>query len=189
MNTSKNDEYSMKTLLDYLDNDLRLISIGCNPSPLSVKHQCYFANPRNRFWKAMSGSGLIDEEIKANAQSMQRLLQQYRIGFTDVVKRCTPSVSNLNAADYREESPQLLEKLIKYQPEVCWFHGKVAYKNFLKFAFKKNDDLEWGLQRHTIGKSKIFVTPNPSSANAVYSLNDLIDWYRKLKDLLPSESE
>jgi len=174
----------MKSLPDFLDHDLRLISIGCNPSPLSIQHQCYFANPRNRFWKALNGSGLIDEVLKPEAVSMRILLEKYRIGFTDVVKRCTPGVSDLRAADYRQESPRLLDKLRHYQPAICWFHGKVAYKNFLKFTSAGKDNIEWGMQPLTIDQSRVFVTPNPSPANAVYSVDDLIDWYRKLKSEL-----
>jgi len=108
-------------------------------------------------------------------------LEKYAIGFTDVVKRCTPGVSDLKAVDYRVESPRLLEKLQYYQPAICWFHGKVAYKNFLKFTSSEKEDIEWGLQPLKIASSHIFVTPNPSPANAVYSLDDLIDWYRKLR--------
>ena len=173
----------METLLDYLDYKLRLISIGCNPSPLSIKHQCYFANPRNRFWKALNGSGLINEELVPDAASMQILLKKHKIGFTDVVKRCTAGVSDLKAADYREDSPLLLEKLLKYQPDICWFHGKVAYKNFLKYTSGEKDDIDWGLQAIKIGKSRVFVTPNPSPANAAYSLDNLIEWYGQLKQV------
>ncbi len=173
----------MKSLLDYLATDLKLISIGCNPSPLSVKYQCYFANPRNRFWKALNGSGLIDEELTPTAASMQVLLKKYKIGFTDVVKRCTPGVSDLKAADYREDSYLLLEKLLKYQADICWFHGKVAYKNFLKYTSGEDDDIDWGLQPIKIGKSYIFVTPNPSPANAAYSLDNLIEWYSRLREI------
>ena len=170
-----------ETLLDYLDTDLDMISIGCNPSPLSIELQCYFGNPRNRFWKALNGSGLIDEELTAEMASMQVLLDKYRIGFTDVVKRTTAGVSDLKAADYKQWSPVLKEKLLRYQPKLCWFHGKVAYQNFLKYTDEKELKIDWGLQQHQIGHSKVFVTPNPSPANAVYSLDDLIEWFGKLK--------
>jgi len=172
------------TLLDYLDTDLDIISIGCNPSPLSVETQCYFGNPRNRFWKALNGSDLIDENLKPEKASMQMLLKKYRIGFTDVVKRTTPGVSDLKAADYRQWSPLLKEKLLRYHPKLCWFHGKVAYHNFLKYTGEKDLDIDWGLQQYRIGQSRVFVTPNPSPANAVYSLDDLIDWFRVLKSEL-----
>ena len=169
------------TLLDYLDTDLDIISIGCNPSPLSVERQCYFGNPRNRFWKALNGSGLIDDNLAPEQASMQVLLEKYRIGFTDVVKRTTPGVSDLKAADYKKWSPILKDKLLHYRPRICWFHGKVAYQNYLKYTGEKVSKIEWGLQSHRIGNAKVFVTPNPSPANAVYSLDDLIDWFSQLK--------
>ena len=40
-----------------------------------------------------------------------------------------------------------------------------------------------GLQERTIGKSRVFVVPNPSPANAVFSEDDLTGWYGKLKTL------
>lgn len=172
------------TLPDYLDTDLDIISIGCNPSPLSVELQCYYGNPRNRFWQALNGSGLIDEELVPETASMQVLLTKYKMGFTDVVKIPTPGVAQLRAKDYRYWSPILKEKLLRYQPKLCWFHGKVAYQNFLKYTGEKALEVDWGLQQHRIGDSRIFVTPNPSPANAVYSLDDLIDWFRKLKTVL-----
>jgi len=169
------------TLLDYLEEGLDIISIGCNPSPLSVKLECYFGNPRNRFWKALNKSGLIDEVLIPEKASMQTLLEKYRIGFTDVVKRTTPGVSDLKAIDYKHWSPLLKEKLLRYQPQLCWFHGKVAYQNFLKYTGEKELKIDWGLQQHRIGDARVFVTPNPSPANAVYSLDDLVDWFGKLK--------
>jgi len=172
----------MNSLLDYLDNELDIISIGCNPSPLSVETQCYFGNPRNRFWKALNCSGLIDEELMPVAASMQVLLKKYRIGFTDVVKKTTPGVSDLKAADYKYWSPLLEEKLLRYQPKLCWFQGKVAYQNFCKYTGEKRPKIDWGLQLHRIGNSAVFVTPNPSPANAAYSLDDLIGWFGEVKN-------
>ena len=40
-----------------------------------------------------------------------------------------------------------------------------------------------GLQTHVIGGSRVFVAPNPSPANAAFSLDTLVCWYRKLKEL------
>ena len=41
---------------------------------------------------------------------------------------------------------------------------------------------ELGLQGRTIGGARVFVIPNPSPANAQYSLDDLVGWYRKLAE-------
>ena len=41
-------------------------------------------------------------------------------------------------------------------------------------------EISWGAQKHLIGKTCIFVTPNPSSANAPYSIDDLIKFYDEM---------
>jgi G:T/U-mismatch repair DNA glycosylase len=41
-------------------------------------------------------------------------------------------------------------------------------------------DIPWGLQKHMIGRSHVFVTPNPSSANAAYSIDDLVHLYDEM---------
>jgi len=177
----------MQQLPDYLDTDLDVLSIGSNPSPYSIKVQCYYGNPQNRFWKALNASKLVDEALTQETASMDVLLKKYRIGFTDVVKPPTPGVAQLRAKDYREWAPVLKDKILRYQPRVCWFHGKVAYQNFLKYTEGVNEPIEWGLQPVKIGDSTVFVTPNPSPANAVYSLHDLVDWFNRLKQLLEKQ--
>ena len=174
----------MQQLPDYLDHDLALISIGTNPSPQSISSQTYYGNPKNRFWRALNGSGLVPEILEPGPPALKKLLKTYRIGFTDVVKPPTPGVAQLRAADYKQWAPVLKEKLLKYQPRVCWFHGKVAYRNYLKYTGDGREDIDWGLQAYNIGGSKVFVTPNPSPANASYSLEDLIVWYKRLASIL-----
>ena len=111
---------------------------------------------------------------------MQELFRNYRIGFTDLVKKPTSSGNELLAADYREGAPVLKEKLLEYQPGIAWFHGKVAYRNYLKYAEGRKMDIPWRAQKYFIGKSRVFVTPNPSPANATYSTDDLVRFYNDL---------
>ena len=172
----------MKTLPDYLRPDLDIVSIGLNPSLPSVRAGFYFANPRNRFWRALNASGLVSETLEPGSEAMEFLFNNYSIGFTDVVKRPTAGGSELRAADYRKWSPVLCDKLVEFAPRIAWFHGKQAFANFLKYGLKIRPAIEWGAQPVSIGPSRVFVTPNPSPANAVWSLNDLTDWYRRLAD-------
>lgn len=167
----------MKTLPDYLGPGLKIISIGLNPSPSSVKAGYYFANPRNRFWPALNGSRLVDEALVPGAAAMDTLVMRYRIGFTDLVKRPTAMGKHLRAADYREGALVLNEKLIKFQPGIAWFHGKIACRNYLKYAERVEADIPWGKQKWSIGAARVFVTPNPSPANAAFSVAQLIEFY------------
>ena len=170
----------MKTLPDYLCTGLRIVSIGLNPSLPSVREGYYFANPRNRFWRALHSSGLLNEGLEPGIAAMEVLLSRYRIGFTDVVKRPTAGAKDLRVADFREWAPELKAKLLRYQPGIAWFQGKLAYANYLKYGEAIRRDIDWGQQPHIIGHTRVFVTPNPSPANAVYSLDDLSRWYRRL---------
>lgn len=171
----------MQTLEDYIEDGLELLSIGLNPSPPSVEASVYFAGKRNRFWKALNASGLIDEELDPTPESMRRLFKHYKIGFTDTVKRPTPGAGDLRKADYVRDVPILQQQIIQYQPTVAWFHGKVAFKQFVVVTKMQIANIEWGLQDELIGSSKIFVSPNPSPANAAFSLQDLIESYQELR--------
>jgi TDG/mug DNA glycosylase family protein len=170
----------LNTLPDYLCNGLTIVSVGLNPSLPSVREGFYFANPRNRFWRALQASGLTDRILEPGVEAMDVLLRRYKIGFTDVVKRPTAGSKELRAADYREGAPRLKQKLLQYQPDVVWFHGKLACNNYLKYAEGISQGVDWGAQTHRIGITRMFVTPNPSPANAAYSLDDLGLWYRQL---------
>ena len=176
----------LQTLPDYLGRELRLISIGLNPSLPSVRAGFYFANPRNRFWKALHGSTLLSEQYVPECGVEQQLVERESIGFTDVVKRATRGAHELRAADYRTWAPVLEEKIRRHAPRCAWFHGKMAYRNFLRHSSLADHEVVWGTQPVRIGTATIFVTPNPSPANAAYSLEDLIDWYDRLAASLAS---
>lgn len=170
----------MKTLPDYLRPGLDIVSIGLNPSLPSVRAGFYFANPRNRFWRALNASGLLAAPVVPGVAAMQLIFERDGIGFTDVVKRPTAGGSALRAADYRAWAPLLRDRLLEYAPRIAWFHGKQAFMNYLRYAERRPVAVDWGEQPLPIGASRVFVTPNTSPANAAYSLDDLSEWMRRL---------
>ena len=171
----------LETLPDYLQPGLDIVFIGLNPSSISVREGHYFANPRNRFWTALNGSGLVPVPL---SPALDQQLLDHGIGLTDLIKRPTSQASGLNVSDYREGAPILKAKLLDYRPAIACFHGLMCYRAYLKYAEGPpeglNEKPELGLQRHTIGQSRVFVVPNPSPANAQYSLAVLVDWYQQL---------
>ena len=168
------------TLPDYLIEGLDIVFVGLNPSEYSVRVGHYFANPRNRFWAALNRSGLLEREV---APEDDWQLIQYGIGFTDLVKRPTRQGSGLRAADRRLGAPLLKEKLLIYEPRVVCFHGLTVYQTYLFYAEGVKEKPVLGLQQRTIGPSRVYVVPNPSPANAVYSVDALVEWYQRLKAL------
>ena len=168
------------TLNDYLRPGLDIVFVGLNPSQYSVEVGHYFANPRNRFWAALNRSGLVDRDMTPQDDAT---LLDFSIGFTDVAKRPTRQGSGLNAADFRRWAPVLKEKLLRYNPRIACFHGVTGYAAYLKYAEGITERLVLGLQQRQIGAINVFVVPNPSPANAKFSLDDLVCWYKRLGEL------
>ena len=176
----------MKTLPDYLAPGLDIVFVGLNPGLHSAREGHYFASPRNRFWSAVNRSGLLNGPLDA-ARDFQ--LVDQGIGLTDVVKRPSRGASDLRAADFRRWAPVLKTKLERFQPSIVCFHRVTAYRNYLRYADGVDHRPELGLQPRDIGRSRVFLVPNPSPANAVYSLEDLVAWYRRLKILRAEADE
>ena len=170
----------MKTLPDYLAPGLDIVFVGLNPGLYSARVGHYFAAPRNRFWAAVNRSGLLARPLEASSD--HEALEQ-GFGFTDVVKRPSSGASELRAADYRRWAPVLKGKLEHFQPLIVCFHGVTAYHNYLRYADGVDERPPLGPQPRVIGRSRVFAVPNPSPANAAYSLETLVGWYRRLKDL------
>ena len=108
---------------------------------------------------------------------------QYGIGLTDLVKRPTRGVSELTASDYRHSVPLLREKIERFMPMIVCFLSVLACRNYAKYAHAQRTNVTFGLQSWQIGDSRVFLTPSPSPANAVYSLDDITGWFIRVKQL------
>lgn len=167
----------MLTLADLLSANMQLLSVGLNPSIPSVKAGYYFANPRNRFWKALNGCGYFKQSLTPSAENCQYLHQYYGIGFTDLVKRPTAGCKDLKAADYRAGPARLQGIVDSLQPKMVWFHGKLTAQKYLQYCQGKKPKPCWGLQAWRINDIPVYISPNPSPANAAYSLQNISDSY------------
>ena len=177
---------STKTLPDAVRNGLRALAVGINPSLPSVRAGFYFANPRNRFWPALNASRIVDSPLEPGADAIRVLVERYKIGFTDIVKRPTAGSAGLRPAEFREGAVRLSAIVDRHAPEVVWFQGAQAWRAFARHACRDvSGPVAWGPQPGTIGASRIFVTPNPSPANATYSLPELVRWFDTLAAFLP----
>ena len=124
----------------------------------------------------------------------------------DSVKRPTRAASELRAADFQRDAPLLLNKITRLQPRIVCFQGATAYRNFLRYSgvcdpspqnpLSENptpqnptpEKLRLGVQPRPVAASIAYLAPNPSPANAAYSLDDLIASYNRLaalRDSLP----
>ena len=182
--------YPFRTLPDHLRPGLDLVFVGINPGLYSVQQGHYFARSTSRFWPAFSTSKLSEGVRRALGTNTLRAEQDTElaccgIGFTDVVKRPSANAEDLNASDFQKWVPRLLDKLQRYQPLVACFHGLTAYRPFVKFALKSGDPVPMlGRQQEAIGATRLYVVPNPSPANAHFTLAEQTLWYDRLADFL-----
>ena len=184
------DACAVAALPDFVAPGLRVLSVGLNPSLLSVEAGFPFANPRNRFWRALAASGLVAGPLEPGVGAMHGLLEQ-GIGFTDLAQRPTRGGAELRAADYRAGAPRLYRLIVELRPAWVWFHGRVPWTQFLRHAPRAARplpaDTGWGLQAGGLGPSRVWVTPNPSPANAGFSLEDLVGHYRVFRRALEAD--
>jgi double-stranded uracil-DNA glycosylase len=182
--------YEFSTLPDYLAPGLELVFIGINPGLYSVRRGHYFARPTSRFWPALSSSRLSARARAALAREAlgpedDRTLLTFGIGFTDVVKVPTRNAAELRPADFRQWAPRLTARLERYRPRVACFHGVTAYRSFLRYGLGDADtSCELGPQTRRLCETRLYLVPNPSPANAHFTLRDQTAWYNQLAEFM-----
>lgn len=170
-------------LPDRLAPGLDIVSVGINPSVYTALHGFNFARPGNRFWPTFNAAGLVPETLQPGKAAVLKLLRQYRIGFTDIVKRATDRADQLTGEDYRAGALVLKRKLLRYRPAIAWFQGVSAFQKYLEFAEVAKRPVRPGLQPERIGATLVFVTPNPSGANPAANPKRLLPLYLELREL------
>jgi len=178
------------TLPDLLRGGLDVVFVGINPGLYSARQGHYFARRTNRFWPAFSRSILSAAArrslgVSAFVPEHDADLLDRGFGFTDVVKRPTGNAAQLEPGELAAAAPLLLEKLAAHQPRVACFHGLTGYRPFARTVFGDAAGAPaLGIQPCTIGAIRLFVAPNPSPANAHFTLADQADWYDRLAGFL-----
>ncbi len=110
------------TLPDYLGARLRLLVCGLNPSPYSAETGVPFGRPGNRFWPAALAAGLVEKDRDPFAALARG------IGFTDLVKRPTPSAGELSRDEYRRGLPRIRALAREWRPRAVCFIGLEGWR-------------------------------------------------------------
>ena len=167
----------MRTLPDYLRKGMKLVLVGCNPGERSARVGHYYAGRGNQFWPIMYDSGVIPEPLDYNDD---KRLVEFGIGLTDLVKRPTKCIEELDRQEFAEGRVLLAQKLEEIKPRVVAFNGKVVYE---RFAGRK---CSLGLQKETLYGAHVFVLPSTSGSNAGTERGVKMRYFKKLAALLKS---
>jgi TDG/mug DNA glycosylase family protein len=181
------------TLPDLLRDGLDIVFIGINPSLYSAAQGHYFARKTNRFWPAFSRS--VISEPARHALGVDHLepshdaaLLDFGFGFTDVIKRATARADELNPEEFAAATRDLVAKLETFQPRAACFHGMMGYRPFVRLHAPTLPNPVLGEQTLRLGRTRLFVIPNPSPANAHASPAVQTAWYDHLASALNQSS-
>ncbi len=162
-----------KTLPDVIARDLGVLFCGINPGLYTAAVGHHFGRPGNRFWPVLHRGGFTPRLLHP---SEQRELLEYGCGITNLVARATTAADELKA-DELEAGAKVLERKVKrYAPRVLAIVGIDAYRT----AFRR-PRAKIGLQPETIGRTAIWILPNPSGLNANYTPSQLVDVFAELR--------
>ena len=175
-------------LPDLLDDGLRVLFVGINPSIYSAQRGHYFARPSNRFWPCFSRSTLsLAARCALGVSELRpehdRALLAQGFGFTDLVKRATARASEVADSEFVAGIALLEAKLARHRPSLACFHGMTGYRHVHR-ALAADAPPALGLQSARIAGTPLFVVPSPSGANAHFSRAEQTQWYDRLADVL-----
>ncbi|WP_367143633.1 G/U mismatch-specific DNA glycosylase [Pantoea stewartii] len=166
---------SEHNITDIIAPDLNVLFCGINPGQSTAHTGYHFAHPGNRFWKVIHLAGFTVQQLKPEEE--QRLLET-GCGITMLVERPTIQANELASDELRDGGQRLMDKVLCYQPAALAILGKDAFKR----AFRQSK-VEWGEQPIYMGKTQVWVLPNPSGLNRA-SLEEMVALYRQMYEAL-----
>jgi len=154
-----------KTVPDVIASNLKVLFCGVNPGLYSAKVGHHFARPGNRFWQALFDGGFTPRLFSPFEEAE---LLKYGYGITNIVDRPSLGEADLTNEEMINGRKILEKKILRFQPKVAAVVGINAYRR--AFGCPK---AQLGLQPEKIGKTLLWVLPNPSGLNAAYQKDQL----------------
>ena len=155
----------------------RVLILGTMPSPKSREAGFFYMHPQNRFWRvlpAIFGETLLtlnnDSDREKAIEERKSFLIRHNIALWDVLSSCDmywaadSSIKNAVANDFEP-----LFSASKIHNVFCT--GKAAFSLWQKLCASKYES-QYGLS--------VSLLPSTSPANASWSIDKLIEEYRKI---------
>ena len=162
-----------RTIPDVIAAGLRVVFAGINPGLYSAATGYHFARPGNRFWPALHRSGFTERVFRPDEQGQ---LLGLGLGITNIVARATARADELRPEEFRAGARILNAKVTRLQPRWLAVVGVTAYRA----AFGRRHAAV-GLQNEAIGETRVWVLPNPSGLNALWTTPKLIEAFHDLR--------
>jgi double-stranded uracil-DNA glycosylase len=166
----------MKQINDHLRENLSILFVGFNPSIRSSETGHHYANPNNRFWKIIHEAGITPRRY---APSEDQELLELGYGFTNIVARPTRTAEEITKEEYTAGRQELRRKIERYKPAIVCYVGKGVYQQF-----SRRKEISWGIQAEEMVQGTMdFVAPS-SSGLVRMKLDEIINIYCEMPNLL-----
>lgn len=144
-----------RMLPDLVRPGLRVLVCGYNPSEYAADRGVPFARPGNRFWPAALAAGLVSRD-----RDPWHAVRHEGVGFTDLVKRATVAAADLTTDELRAGLDRVDSLCQWLRPDAVCVLGIGGWRAVVE----RTATVGW--QARTLGRSPVYVMPNPSGLNA-----------------------
>jgi hypoxanthine-DNA glycosylase len=150
------------------DGDTEILILGSMPGERSLAMNEYYGHPRNRFWHVVAALCGVDTPVLY--ADKKALLRRARIGLWDVAHRAVREGS-LDSA-IRDAEPN----------DIPGFIAEHRRLRIIAFNGRKSEEM---YDRHfaRISGIEYIYLPSTSPANAAFTLEKLLDEWRRINDL------
>ena len=162
-----------KVVPDLVAPGLDVLLCGINPSLWSGATGYHFANPSNRLWPVLHGSGWTPRRLHPSETAE---VLAAGIGITNLVPRATARADELTDDEVRAGLPAVAALAERWQPRRVAFLGMTAYR-----TATGRRSAPVGPQDERLGDCRVWLLPNPSGLNASWQLPRLIEAYAALR--------
>lgn len=153
-----------RRLPDTVGPGLRLLMCGLNPSEYSADAGVAYARPGNRFWPAALRAGIVSRD-----RDPHHALVHHGVGFTDLVARATPAISDLAKGEFAAGVARVERLVARTDTRVICFVGLAGYREAVDRRARA------GVQERPFGGAIAYVMPSTSGLNASSQVPDLAD--------------
>ena len=151
------------TIEPIYDKNSKILILGSFPSVKSREANFFYGHPQNRFWKVRAT--VMNDVSPGTTEEKKAFLIKHNIAVWDVIASC--DIEGSSDSSIKNVTPNDLRRILQTaEIKKIFTNGNTAYKLFVKY----NSDLN------------AVKLPSTSPANAMFSLEKLIEYWRVLKD-------
>ena len=146
--------------------DSRILILGSFPSVESREVRFFYGHPQNRFWRVLAA--VWESPVPETTEEKRAFLLTHRVALWDVIASC--EITGSADSSIKEVVPNDLSRILDCAKiERIYVNGKTAERFYRRYL------------RKSTGREAICL-PSTSPANAAWSLQQLVEAWREIRD-------